>query len=686
MDRARTGVASPGPFEAIAGYRLLGLLGSGGFADTFKAVKDGQEYAVKILREVPMGVNAVRFEREIAALKLEHRNLVRYVDSGIDAYGGLRRPFIAMPYLPGRTLREAIESTERPLSIDEVAKIAAATADSLAFLHHHNVAHRDLNPKNIYLTDAGDVLILDFGLVKLMDHSSLTMRGQVLGTWPYCAPEQLRDQTDLHTDLYGLGATIYHALTARPPFLATSTAAFVEKIRGEEPEPPSVLNPETPADLDELVLALLAKEPLQRPADAAAVATALRRPHRVAAVKPPPYDRGSDPILAVRASTSTAARAVVGAAMLGEPPQIAGGAITTPPILEDLVRATSLAPGMGLIVDTRVETTVAIGMPKTVAVRRFAPEGGEPYRHSDLRSPEECRRVARGDLQEQDAEGASILRSACLPFGRPDDDWLKRDARLLGDQLAARDAINADAPFFATVRCDVDALALEEDRLAIANRLTRGAPDGFWFEAYQLSVHSPVEAIAGALEMFLLMQERGVPTVASLPGPLVELAWSIGVAGAEVKLGRVGGAYAPRTKPMPNADRRPRFEFPSIFGSFAPEDAVALLELEVLPESRCGCPTCQLARTLSDRVEAADSHDLTVWGGLRGELIGMQIADRVERLRERFAEAEALLGEAKGALSKGRGSKRHVVKLRETLELLTKRGALEPFGKLKRPV
>jgi hypothetical protein len=686
MDRDRTGVAPPGPFEAIAGYRLLGLLGSGGFADTFKAVKDGQEYAVKVLREVPMGVDAIRFEYEIATLKLEHHNLVRYVDSGIDEYGGLRRPFIAMPYLPGRTLRAAIGSTERPLSIDEVTKIAAAVADGLVFLHDHNVAHRDLNPKNIYLTDAGDVLILDFGLVKLMDHSSLTMRGQVLGTWPYCAPEQLRNQTDLHTDLYGLGATIYHALTGRPPFLATSAAAFVEMIGGEDPEPPAVLNPEVPSGLDELVLALLAKEPVQRPADAAAVAAALRRPYQLAAAKPPPYERGSDPILAVRASTSTAARAVVGAAMLGEAPQIAAGAITTPTILEDLVRATSLAPGMGLVVDTRVETTVAIGMPKTVAARRFAPEGDEPYRHADLRSPDICRRVARGDLQEQNAEGASILRSACLPFARPDDDWLKLDARLLGDQLTARDAINADAPLFATVRCDVDALAREEDRLAIASRFTRGAPDGFWFEAYQLSIHSPVEAIAGALEMFLLMQERGVPAIASLPGHLVELAWSIGVAGAEVKLGRVGGAHAPRTKPMPNADRRPRFEFPSIFGSFAPEDAVALLELEVLPESRCSCATCQLGGTLSDRIGAADSHDLTVWGDLQRELTGMEIADRVERLRERFAEAETLLGEARGTLPKGRGSKRHITKLRETLELLSGRGVLEPFGKLKRSV
>ena len=168
------------PFEGIAGYKLLGLLGSGGFADTFRAEKDGVEYAVKILRESPTGVDAIRFEREVEALKLEHPNLVRYEDSGIAAYGGLTRPYIVMPYLPGRTLREAIDSTEMQLSLGEVARIGAAAADGLAFLHAHNIAHRDLNPKNILLTNAGDVLIIDFGLARFQDLSSLTLKGQLL--------------------------------------------------------------------------------------------------------------------------------------------------------------------------------------------------------------------------------------------------------------------------------------------------------------------------------------------------------------------------------------------------------------------------------------------------------------------------------------------------------------------------
>lgn len=672
------------PFEWVANYRLLERLGSGGFADTYRAEKDGKQYAVKVLRDLPMGTDAVRFEREVETLRLEHDNLVRYVDSGIDSYGGLRRPYIVMPFLPGQTLRQAIDGSPKPLALAEVVRIGAAVAAGLAFLHERNIAHRDLNPKNIYLCESGEVLILDFGLVKLLDHTSLTLPGQLVGTLAYCAPEQLRNETDLHTDLYALGATLFHALCGRPPFLASSHVAFVEMIRTEDPEPPSVLNPATPDGLERLILALLAKEPVQRPASASEVAAALRAPAGTVRVDPTPYDRNADPILAVRATSTSAARAIVGAAMLGESPQVAMTAITTPQVLADVVRAAGFDPNLELVIDTRVESTAAVGMAKTVAARRFAPANGRPYRHSDLRAVETSRRVARGDLFEQNQEGASILRSACFRFSRPDDHWIKRDARLLGDALAARDAINAQAPLYATVRCQIDALLQEEDRFAVANRFSRGAPDGFWLEVYDLSIHSHPEAIAAVMEMLLLLQERGIRVIASLPGPLVELAWSIGVAGVEVKLGRVGGAHPPSTRARMNADHRSRFELHSVFSSFVPEDAVTLLERDVLPESSCGCPTCRLGGTYADRVANADSHDIFAWRYLQRELSGLAIPERLERLELRLAEAERLLTETRGTLPKRRGSKRHLTTLRGVLARLSERSVHAGFGALRR--
>jgi hypothetical protein len=588
-----------------------------------------------------------------------------------------------MPYLPGRTLRAAIEDSEAGLAPGDLAEICASVADGLAFLHERNIAHRDLNPRNIYICESGEVLILDFGLVKLLDQTSLTRRGQIVGTLAYCSPEQLRGESGPATDLYALGATLFHGLCGRPPFLAENMLALIEMIRGEDPEPPSVVDPRIPESLEQLTLALLAKEPVQRPGSALAVATDLRSPHELPSVRPRTYARDSDPILAVRAATSTGGRALVGAAMLGEAPQIAVAALTTPGVLGDIVRAGGFDPDLAVLVDTRVETTRAIGAPKAVVGRSFAPTRGRPYLHGDLRSAETCRRIARGDLQEQAGEGATILRSSGFSFAHADDPWIKRDARLLGDALSARDALAADSPLFATIRCELDALQGEEERLRIANRFSRGLPQGYWLEIYGLTLHAHPEAIAAALEMCMLMQERGVPSIPSLPGPLVELAWSIGIGGAEVKLGRVGGAHAPTSRPITNADRRPRFELLSVFGSFAPEDAAKMLAAGILPESDCGCPTCRLGGTHEDRVTDADSHDIFVWRALQRDLCGLSVPDRLDRLEGRLTEAELLLDGCKGVLPKGRGGKRHLRVLRSTLAVLADRGVLAGFGALR---
>jgi len=674
------------PFAEIAGYRLLGLLGQGGFASTFKAEKDGALYAVKVLNELPVGEAAARFEHEVEALQLEHANLVRYVESGIGSFGGLQRPYIVMPFIPGQTLRQAIDAAAVPLKVDDLRSIAAAVADGLAFLHDHNTAHRDVTPKNIFLTESSEVLILDFGLAKLQDRTSVTHPGHAVGTLAYLAPEQLRNEDDLHSDIYGLGATLYEALCQRRMFEAGNIAALVEMIRHEDPEPPSTHNPLVPDDLDELVIAMLEKEPVQRPSSALVVAANLRAPSAGHRAKPQPYDRDLAPKLAVRATTASAGRALLGAAMMGRTPQIGVAAVTTPPALNELRRAAGFNTEMKLAVDSKVETTASIAMPRLVRGLPFSPESGVPYEHNALRQSERCKRIARGDIAVQAAEGATLFRSACFPFSGPDDPWIKRNRRLLSDELQARNAIDAEVPLYATIRCDIDALVSAGKRISIANRFTREAPQGYWIEIYDLNAGSKPEVIAAAFDLFLMMQERGVGTIASLPGPLVELAWSVGVAGAEVKLGRVGGAHGATVRTPTRSDQSPRFDFGSIFTSLPAEQAIEILDGGVLPESECQCPSCQLAQTPRERVASADDHDLAGWLALREALGVLSVEQRVERLKGRFAEAEGLLAAARKVAPKNRFSARTVRTLSKTLELLNEGGALAAMGKLRRSV
>lgn len=668
----------------IAGYRLREILGAGSFAQTFLAEKEGRQFALKMLKELPMGTEAVRFEREVDALKLAHPNLVTYVESGIGRYGGLERAYIVMPYLPGRTLKEAIDGSKGPpLSIERIREIVAAVADGLAFIHDHNVTHQDLNPKNIFLTDDGQVLILDFGLAKFHDRATITLEGHAVGTPAYLAPEQLRGEVDLASDLYALGATVYYCLTGRPPFEG-HLMALMKMIEVEDPEPASSHEPELDPSLDDLVLKLMAKEPLQRPSNAKAVADRLREPQRPNPV-PVPYRRDSDPLLAVRATMPQASRAVLDTAMTGAVPDFAIAALTVPDILGELVRAAGFLPELGVLVDTRVNDTTSLSMPKAVKGRAYAPpKEGHPYTDKDFRDPKTCKRVARGDFKEQIDAGGSAFRSVGFAFSTSEDNWLKRNARLQSDALQTRGAYDASAPMFAAIRCDIDALNLRDNRIAIANRYARGNPDGFWVEIYGLSATAMPDVIAAAFDFLLLLQERGVPVIAALPGSLVELAWSIGIGGVEIKLGRQGTVSKTTNRAPIQADTSPRFEFPSIFDSMPSRQTLELLDHGLLPESQCDCPSCRLASSLSGRADAACDHSLTMFLNLRRTLSGLDIDQRVERLVGRFDEAEAHLRDVRAVLKSQRFSASIVRTLRRTLDALRDAGTLQPVGRLQR--
>ena len=324
-------------------------------------------------------------------------------------------------------------------------------------------------------------------------------------------------------------------------------------------------------------------------------------------------------------------------------------------------------------------------MSKAVRGCAYAPAGDAPYRHQDLRDPDTARRVARGDAEEQADRSASVFRTPSFRFDGADDPWLKRDVRLLSDSLFARDAIDGGAPLYATIRCGIDALADRGSRISIANRFSRGAPDGYWLEVYGLSAGSAPAAIAAVVDLSLLLQEQGVPVIAALPGPLVELAWSIGIGGAEVKLGRVGGTAGETLRTPPPGARPPRFEFPSIFASLEPDDAAALLAAGLLPESECDCPSCAFAADSTARVAAADDHDLACWLRLRDTLVALGVEERVERLRVRLGEAQELVAGTRGALkdSRRRNLQRTLRNFAATLELLENSGALGAMGAIR---
>lgn len=230
--------------------------------------------AVKVLREeLSASVGEERFHREIRiAASLQHPHIVPLLDSGDHA--GQR--FYVMPYIDGQTLRQALASG--PLAIDRVVALAGEVADGLAAAHAAGIVHRDLKPENVLLSH-GHALIADFGVARPIREASanLTQVGFVVGTPTYMAPEQAfgEEGIDGRADVYALGVLVFELLTGSPPLVGATAQATITRRLTELPPRVRRLRPDTPEWLDALVAQLLAREPGERPAHAAAVREAL---------------------------------------------------------------------------------------------------------------------------------------------------------------------------------------------------------------------------------------------------------------------------------------------------------------------------------------------------------------------------------------------------------------------------
>lgn len=214
-----------------------------------------------------------RFFREAeTAGRLNHPDIVTIFDAGEED----DLAYIAMEYLRGEHLN-GYTRKDNLLPPKQVLQLMARTADALGYAHDKKVVHRDIKPANIMFEPESDtVKVTDFGIARITD-TSKTKTGIVLGTPSYMSPEQLSGQkVDGRTDLFSLGVTIYQLLTGELPFKADSLGSLMFKITSEEPTPLKSSRPELPDDIEEVIFALLEKEPRDRTQTGAEAAELLR--------------------------------------------------------------------------------------------------------------------------------------------------------------------------------------------------------------------------------------------------------------------------------------------------------------------------------------------------------------------------------------------------------------------------
>ena len=252
------------PHEMEA-FVLESELGRGGMGIVYRAYRksDGQPIAIKMLLkgEFASEIEKQRFKAESnAAMRLDHPNIIPIYEIG--EHKG--KAFFCMKFIEGETLSQRLALG--PVNANETARLMAKVSEATHYAHSKAVLHRDLKPSNILIDKQGKPYIADFGLARqTSDDPTITRSGTILGTPSYMAPEQAagrRGQVGVTSEVYSLGAILYHMLTGRPPFQAATPVDTVLLVLEQDPIPPRVFNPRVNRDLE-----MIAMRCLQKPQD-----------------------------------------------------------------------------------------------------------------------------------------------------------------------------------------------------------------------------------------------------------------------------------------------------------------------------------------------------------------------------------------------------------------------------------
>lgn len=264
--------------QILNGYRFLDFIGAGSFGSVYKAEKNGQTYAIKVFREDYVlqeyrekGENN-RIHREIEIMKsVNHPHLIKYVDDFKADDLNVSSYFLVMEFAEGKTLQKMINDGDIK-SESQAIDIFTRIGQGIKALHQvrgtddeKGIIHRDLKPDNIIVSVSG-VKIIDYGISRVIDYTSLTSTGNFLGSPSYSSPEQITDSKniDKRSDLYTMGVILYQMLTARMPYEFSNLPDLVNKIRNESPIPPRKWRPNISNKLENIIFKLLEKNPYQR--------------------------------------------------------------------------------------------------------------------------------------------------------------------------------------------------------------------------------------------------------------------------------------------------------------------------------------------------------------------------------------------------------------------------------------
>ena len=643
----------------INDYEILASLGSGAFGRTYRVKKGGKVYAMKVLKPeaIRTEVDRKRFQRECRALqKITSEHVVSYHDHGVFDDDGHETYYVVMSFVEGTDFDRRLRGRSLPLPEAEIRLVLGQVLKGLADIHEHNIVHRDLKPANIFVAKDGAVKIIDFGLVKMIDYTTLTMTGEILGTPLYMSPEEMLDrEVDQRSDLYSFGVLLYLLLTGRFPFPSGNIMQLMRAVTEDPPERPTRHNSDLSNRMENLVLRLLEKEPFLRPSSAAEVAELLERT--------PFYRADESPAPAAEAWSFGRRMCLI--RLLHNEKSVMQRFLADHTIDGVVFQANYIPRYEGQLEVLRKHGVPYFFDPSTnrLTYSKFTETRGLrelPYvfdkmnrlTSAKLRSIAEIRRYVREVLNWQIQHGCTYL-VAPFHFSKTlTSEWMEVDLKLISEAREYLASKGREEKLFAAVCTNLEDLTDEENRRLLVNRYSKHPVDGylFYIDLVQEQTRVPGQ-LYSYLNMLVDFKALGKPLIACRVGNL-----GLGVVSLGIDAFTTGIASLSFFSEKTLLEDRPRgytmrqkYYLPSLLSNVQVEAAIDILGSGEYNSLICRCPFCN-ARTDESLTKVAKPHFLHHRVREMEAINAMDEGERLDAFLKKTKRALKLTGEIRRKL------------------------------------
>jgi serine/threonine protein kinase len=509
------------------------FIGKGSFGSVYKAEKDGKFYAIKVFQsELLKTEYKDRMDREIKAIqKITHPNVVKFHDFGTFKENGFEFFYIVMDLVEGRPLTDFVGTVDELKCI----QIIESVLDTLDSVHAAGIIHRDLKPENVKIDQRGIPIILDFGLAKLIDYSSITQTGERVGTFYYMSPEQITDSKhiDARSDYFAVGVIFYQMLTGVLPYDATNLPALIEQIKNQYPKNPSERNSVLSNRTEDVILRLLEKQPYRRFQSVKDIKAAL---------KAQPVSRSMKLDLNMRNFIRLlhTEKSVFDDALKEELIERVIFPANFFKFYHPTVKALRSAK-IPFTTDPATNRLTYTAFSKTVGVKELPYSSGDevtPIQKKAFSSISQVQEYVKKVLDFQIANGVTELAAPFFFAKSADDEWFGINLKLLKESVAYRDDQHKHLPVWSGICMNVENWHDDDEKNKILNQYVKVGADGFFVYGDPIGNQSNLTQLFHYADLLRKLQaSSGAPVVACRVNGLGLILLSLGISGISSGIG-----------------------------------------------------------------------------------------------------------------------------------------------------